>query len=448
MSTRPTPDPVYNGGRARDDEPAATESAPELAAIESAPEPAAPESAPEPAATESAPDPAAIESAHESAPEPAAFRSFTESAHVPPCKRLRVKNEGEEEISLRSSKISKVDHGTSILPQEESSPQEESQYVSALEFNEMRKRAELAEQVLATSKRRRAEVLEKLRVETDLFNISRNDVLFVEAALEKAKTRHHDKLKRQGESYDKTIRDIMRRWRVQTETHETEVATLKLLTDNTLREQNAKLSTSLAASKKAVSVHAKDLSRKTMALQNKTEALQNKTEELHLFKTEICYALNKLRYTHEFHQHPSRGIPMCPVSQTMLMPSEPVVVMEAPCSCNCMIKTQYADIPFRKFHRGGEVKCMTCNTEVTDMVHSTVEQAETRISWRALEYLTGCDDYDTLLDKRVAHIEKDHADQTTRATKPYRDEIARHEIHAAQIASSRGAVAVKIEKMT
>jgi hypothetical protein len=138
----------------------------------------------------------------------------------------------------------------------------------------------------------------------------------------------------------------------------------------------------------------------------------------------IQAALNKLRWVQEFNQSPTRGAPMCPISQEMLRSNEIVVMMKAECDCNCMVKHYHAAEPINRHKHRQLVKCYNCSrAQVTAMRIGTVAQAEQSFAWRSLERQTGCDTIADLYEKHLADTDTQRASQIAQDTAPFRRTI-------------------------
>jgi hypothetical protein len=131
--------------------------------------------------------------------------------------------------------------------------------------------------------------------------------------------------------------------------------------------------------------------------------------------------LNTLRYIIETGEHPFRESSFCPVSQTSLMRNDVVAVFEGDCNCNSMVKQSVSKPCVDSFNDGTDIRCMSCFQPCNNLVFSTTAQATANFTWRKLEKLTGCGDFDSVSDRNARLIEKRLDDQRAYTTRNVRD---------------------------
>ena len=127
--------------------------------------------------------------------------------------------------------------------------------------------------------------------------------------------------------------------------------------------------------------------------------------------------LNTLRYILETGEHPLCGSPFCPVSQTSLMRNDVVAVFECDYNCNTMIKGSVSGPCVANFKDGTDLRCMKCFETCNKVGYSTTAQATANFSWRKLEKLTGCGDFDAVSIRRDCLTQKKLEDERAFYTK-------------------------------
>ena len=126
---------------------------------------------------------------------------------------------------------------------------------------------------------------------------------------------------------------------------------------------------------------------------------------------EVRDELNTLHYILETGEHPVRGSPFCPVSQTPLMRNDIVAVFEGDCNCNVMVKQAVAGPCVKNFNDGTDTRrCMNCFGLCERVRYFITANAIANVSWRKIETLTGCADFESVSD-RSARLTKKKFDE-------------------------------------
>jgi hypothetical protein len=131
--------------------------------------------------------------------------------------------------------------------------------------------------------------------------------------------------------------------------------------------------------------------------------------------------LDNLRYILEVGEDPVRGPAFCPVSRNSLLRNDTVAVFEGDCNCNSMVKQSVSGPCIDNFNDGSDVRCLNCFSACGRIVLSTVANATSTNSWRKIEKLTGCGDFESVSIRNSTILEKRLADQKAIDTKNIRD---------------------------
>jgi hypothetical protein len=131
--------------------------------------------------------------------------------------------------------------------------------------------------------------------------------------------------------------------------------------------------------------------------------------------------LNNLRYILEVGEDPVRGPPFCPVSQSSLLRNDTVAVFEGDCNCNSMVRQSVSETCIKNFNDGSDVRCLNCFAACKRIVFSTAVNSTSTNSWRKIEKLTGCGDFESVSRRNATILTKRLDDQKTIDTKNLRD---------------------------
>ena len=133
--------------------------------------------------------------------------------------------------------------------------------------------------------------------------------------------------------------------------------------------------------------------------------------------------LNNLRYILEVGEDPVRGPAFCPVSRNSLLRNDTVAVFEGNCNCNSMVKQSVSGPCIKNFNDGSDVRCLNCFSACDRIVLSTVANATSTNSWRKIEKLTGCGDFESVSHRNSTILEQRLADQKAIDTKNLRESV-------------------------
>ena len=137
----------------------------------------------------------------------------------------------------------------------------------------------------------------------------------------------------------------------------------------------------------------------------------------------IRESVNALRYVYEFGVNKSRDEVKCPVSLDLLLPNTSVLVLQARCGCNCMIKYTHAGSIMKRFGEGEVIRCFTCTTQVDKIFVTTTDNARKMFAWRDVENSCQCYDHQEIHEIREQDIEKNKAEQFVIDTHGFRAQI-------------------------
>jgi hypothetical protein len=137
----------------------------------------------------------------------------------------------------------------------------------------------------------------------------------------------------------------------------------------------------------------------------------------------IRESVNALRYVYEFGVNKSRDEIKCPVSLDLLLPNTPVLLLQAACGCNCMIKYTHAESVIKRFGNSEVVRCFTCTTPVDKIFVTTTDNARKMFAWRDVENSCQCYDHQEIHEIREQDIEKNKAEQFVIDTHGFRAQI-------------------------
>ena len=165
------------------------------------------------------------------------------------------------------------------------------------------------------------------------------------------------------------------------------------------------------------------LEKKNLSLEIKLASAVTKNATYAAEKNSVGVELNNLRYILEVGEDPVRGPAFCPISRTSLLRNDTVAVFQGGCNCNSMVKHSVSGPCFTNFNNGSDVRCLNCFAACDRLVTSTVASATADNTWRKLEKLTGCGDFESVSSRNSAILEQRLKDQKAIDTKNLRNSI-------------------------